>query len=219
MSKFSIITITKDNPDGLARTRRSVESQSFKNYEWIVIDGAAEPDNGIYDAMNKGLDRASGEYVIFMNAGDCFAGESVLDSVARFRGDMIYGDAIEAGHLKKSRHHTQIAKGMITHHQAIFYRRAAVKGLRYDESYPIAADYKFTIEVLAKADCVASIPAPLCIFETGGVSQRRAKQGRAEQIAIRRALGLPNGLTPYRQFWGCFIKEYFSYFYYLYCKL
>ncbi len=190
---FSIITVTKDNASGLARTRASVELQTCENREWIVIDGAIEPDRGIYDAMNKGILRARGDYLIFMNAGDMFAAPDTLSNIIPLlRGaGFAYGDALEGnGFLKPARH--DIRYGMLTHHQAMVYARALVGGLRYDTSYPISADYKFTAQIIAKAAsegraCV-HLPFPICVFEAGGVSQRHAADGQREQAAIRRTL-------------------------------
>jgi len=205
--KFSIITITKNNPNGFQKTRQSIESQIYSGFEWVVIDGDVEPDNGIYDAMNKGVDRASGDYLIFMNAGDEFADDNVLSDISKYKADFIYGDSFEFGFLKKSKHHSDLHKGMITHHQAMIYRRSVIGDLRYDESYPIAADYKFTIEYLKRCRSFLKLNKPICIFEVGGVSQKKAKQGRIEQIQIRNELGVVNGLTPYRQWVGQIIKK------------
>ncbi|HEY8964262.1 MAG TPA: hypothetical protein VIN59_07360 [Alphaproteobacteria bacterium] len=189
MTLFSIITVTKDNPDGLERTRSSLKMQTCNDYEWIVQDGRTNPDTGIYDAMNKGLDRASGDYVMFMNAGDVFASSNILAAITALAGaDFIYGDAVENGQLKPARHN--IARGMITHHQAMIYRRKAVPDLRYDTSYHIAADYKYTVQFLAQAQNWQYIASPLCIFETGGISQVKTGLGRREQALIRQELGI-----------------------------
>lgn len=213
MPRFTIITITRNNVQGLEATWHSLHAQNYLDTEWIVVDGAStdstleflkdkpaltisEPDRGIYDAMNKGIDRASGDYLIFMNAGDCFAHNTVLSTLTealKTNPAFLYADALEGGHLKKARPHKRSNQGMFTHHQAMVYNRAALADLRYDLRYPIAADYDLTLRFLKnlnEADIVYW-PHPLCIFEPGGISQRRAVQGRAEQYAIRRTLGLP----------------------------
>ena len=111
--KLSIITVNLNNLEGLKRTYESVVCQTFTDYEWIVIDGGStdgsrefieqhqdkfaywcsEPDKGIYNAMNKGIVRAKGEYLNFMNSGDCFACEETLAGVfGRERtADILYG--------------------------------------------------------------------------------------------------------------------------------
>lgn len=206
--RFSIITITKNNPIGFEKTRASLHCQTYDDYEWVVIDGDVEPDNGIYDAMNKGIDRANGDYLIFMNAGDQFANENVLAMLAQYDAGFIYGDAMEGGFVKRSKHHAQIGGGMITHHQSMIYRRSVVNDLRYDEQYPIAADYKFTIEYTARCKSFLKMDMAICDYEMGGVSQINAKQGRIEQIKIRRELGMKKPLTFYRQWLTQMIRHY-----------
>jgi putative colanic acid biosynthesis glycosyltransferase len=123
----SIVTISLNNLVGLRRTLTSIDAQSIRDFEWIVIDGASsdgtveelercrlpnltfvsERDGGVYDAMNKGLARCTGRYAIFMNSGDCFAGPNVLETVKRrleevkHNPDIVFGDALEgAGDVK-----------------------------------------------------------------------------------------------------------------------
>ncbi|HRC25885.1 MAG TPA: glycosyltransferase, partial [Alphaproteobacteria bacterium] len=175
---FSLVTVTRNNRSGLQKTASSIDAQMDRNFEWIVIDGASsdgtglfletlaaarapafavrflsEPDRGIYDAMNKGLVRARGAYLLFLNAGDRLAGPDVLKTIrAAAQGasyDIVYGDAWEDREgldpvLKPARTHRQIARGLFTHHQAIFYRRHALQELSYDLRYLVAADYDLT---------------------------------------------------------------------------
>lgn len=207
---FSIITITKDNLDGLTRTLKSTALQTCTDYEHIIIDGASgdgtrdflqttqtiwssEPDDGLYDAMNKGLDKASGDYLIFMNAGDVFADADILELIAEqieTHPDFLYGDALETdsgGHIyyKKARPYTKMSGGMVTHHQSMIYKRELVSTLRYDTSYKLAADYGFTLKAIDKARRVTYCPFPICIFEQGGISQRHAKLARTEERTIK----------------------------------
>lgn len=200
--RISVITVTKNNKEGFARTKASIDAQTYRNFEWIVIDGDAEPDNGIYDAMNKGIDRASGDYLIFMNAGDTFADAETLECIApHLNADFLYGDAIEGKYLKRARHN--IAYGMITHHQAMIYKRSA---LRYDTTYQIAADYKFTAQ--AMRGNVKHIPFPICIFEQGGISQQKTALGRHEQQLIRKELGVYAPFIETLQRVASFIKSH-----------
>lgn len=238
---FSIISVTYNNLAGLRQTAQSVEDQSCRDFEWIVVDGGSrdgtvafleshcvpqpfwtsEPDSGIYDAMNKGIARARGRYTIFMNAGDRFAAPEVLahlESALREQGqppDFLYGDALEdhggAAVLKPARAHIPLARGMFTHHQAMFYRTEILKTLRYDLRYDIAADYDLTCRFLRAAPHALYIPHPLCFFEAGGVSQRRAARGRAQQYRIRRTLRLcgpvENAFIYFMQSFALFLRR------------
>lgn len=207
---FSIVTITRNNRAGLARTRQSLRAQAFTDCEWIVVDGAStdgslddlvseraqvisEPDHGIYDAMNKGLAAARGTYTLFLNAGDVLAVDDTLARLAQVctaHPDLIYGDGIEDGFIKPARPHDRKPGGMFTYHQAILYRTALAAPLHYDTQYKLCADYKFTMQVLAQARRVVYWPHPVCIYESGGVSQQQAKTARRELAAIRRELRL-----------------------------
>jgi len=214
---YSIITVTYNNLGGLQRTADSLRAQSFQGFEWLVIDGGSddgsiayledinapyisEPDDGIYDAMNKGIERAEGFYVLFLNAGDVLASDTTFSELAGYieelqsTPDFIYGDSLEEipgkePAYKPSRAYKSAAYGMFTHHQAMFYRRETIDDLRYDTAYKIAADYKFTLQFLDKGGNVVYFPKALCLFESGGISQQNAALGRDEQFRIRRDLG------------------------------
>lgn len=97
---FSIITVTLNNLPGLRKTRDSVTAQQFQDFEWLVVDGGSSdgsveflqdctanftsaPDKGPFDAMNKGLERARGQYLLFLNAGDTLAAPDVLRQIAQ----------------------------------------------------------------------------------------------------------------------------------------
>lgn len=212
---FSMISVTLNNLEGLQKTKASLQEQSFSDYEWLVIDGdsedgtpiwlettkahwISEPDRGIYDAMNKGLNMAKGEYVLFLNAGDYLADTDIgkihneiqqQDPAPEF----VYGDSYEIlkdGQrvYKPARSHEKIAGGMFTHHQAMFYRRKTLGELRYDTGYKIAADYDFTCRFLQQIKSALYLPFPVCVFESGGISQQNARQGRREEFQIRRDL-------------------------------
>ena len=222
---FSIITITLNNLSGLRITKESIENQTLTDYEWIVIDGnstdgsvdllrekrsssrtdqypfafISEPDDGIYDAMNKGLKYAKGQYVIFLNAGDTFASTDLLEKIEPYtqkKPDFIYGDALEPQSNRKKpvyksgRRYKDLIWGMITHHQAMLYRRHTVRDfkMRYSLRYTISSDYDFTARFLMKAKRITYVPTPICIFEQGGISQQQAALGRKEQYIIRENL-------------------------------
>lgn len=222
---FSILTVSYNNLSGLKKTYASLNSQISRDFEWIIVDGGSTdgsaefleaikahftsaPDKGIYDAMNKGLKRACGDYILFLNAGDCLTEPGTLQKIAAAlenaedgRPDFIYGDSLEeithnkklCKLYKKARSHKYYRQNMITHHQAMLYRRETLKDLRYDLSYKIAADFDFTARFLASIDQTGKVlylSFPLCIFEAGGLSQSNMKQGRQEQFLIRKKQGL-----------------------------
>lgn len=240
--KFSTITITYNNHDGLIRTGKSITLQSYFDYEWIIIDGASsdatqdylqtldadnihifsEHDNGIYDAMNKGIERATGQYLIFMNAGDVFADADRLKTIAEQESndDFIYGDALENdehGNIfyKAARPYTKIDSGMITHHQAMIYNRSMIGDLRYSTEYKIAADYDFTRQVIKRSERVRYIPEPICIFEHGGISQIQTQLARQEQFQIRKndINGLKNAGIYVCQAFALTLKTYMPWLY------
>lgn len=209
---ISIVTITRDNLAGLKKTCESLRKQSSSDFEWIVIDGdsqdgscaylkdknvilVSEPDQGIYDAMNKGIDRAKGDYVLFLNAGDMLADNRTLKMLAEKidalseNPDFIYGDSWEdrPEHdpaYKTARSHKNLW-GMFTHHQSMLYRREVIGDLRYDLTFKVAADYKFTLQFLKKAKIKHYCRFPICWFEAGGLSQTEVETGRLEQFRIR----------------------------------
>ncbi len=214
MPLFSIITVTKNNREGLARTAQSIRDQEFTDYQWLIIDAVSndgtaddlagyhatvlsEPDDGPYDGMNKGIDLAIGKYLIFMNAGDCFAQTQTLqkirDAVWFSKPDFIYGDSWETDgrrtSYKPARSYLKTDKGMFTHHQAMLYKRSRIRRLRYDLSYRISADYDFTLQFLNLAKTCLYLPFPICTFRSGGLSQKNVRIGRSEQFAIRQKNG------------------------------
>lgn len=170
MSKVSIVTVVYNGVNFIEKTMLNVLNQSYRNIEYIIIDGGStdgtqdilnkygnrdsrikiisEKDNGIYDAMNKGVEIASGEWINFMNAGDIFYENDTISKVfaADFSNEtIIYGD------LKVSYDNfttTQISKplselrnGMCFSHQSTFFRLSYHKNNLYDTEFKIAADY------------------------------------------------------------------------------
>lgn len=217
---YSIVSVCFNNLSGLRRTHDSLRGQDFSGFEWIVADGGSvdgtrdylsacpdarwvsRPDRGIYDAMNTGLGMAAGRYVIFMNAGDCFADGGVLrriyDAVqsCSFSPEFIYGDSYEilahgTARYKRARPASAVDRGMFTHHQAMMYAREAAVDIRYDLRYRIASDYDFTLRFLRKIPQhhILYVSEAVCLFQAGGVSQQCAEQGRREQFLVRRAAG------------------------------
>lgn len=170
--KFSIITINYNNKEGLRKTIESVVGQSFRGFEYIIIDGGStdgsievikeyagkvdywvsEPDKGIYHAMNKGVLQAHGEYLNFMNSGDEFYNNGVLQEVApSLDSDIVVGKIVHGtevwGFHKEDITLMDLIRGTVLH-QASFFRKELFDENRYDESYKIVSDWKFYIQTL-----------------------------------------------------------------------
>ena len=200
MTKFSIITITYNAGAFLPRTVESVLSQHYRDIEHIIIDGAStdstlsvaqdymqrsyaaqnghevrivsEPDNGLYDAMNKGLRQASGDYICFLNAGDFFPNANVLDTIVsrsltgKSRQQLpavIYGDTDIVDNDGNFLRHRRLApprnltwrsfrKGMLVCHQAFYARLDIARTVPYDTRYRYSADVDWCIRVMKEAE-------------------------------------------------------------------
>ena len=197
--KISVITICRNNYEGLIRTYRSLGMQDSALFEWIVVDGVStdatlaflsslrrefvnwvsEPDEGIYDAMNKGIQRSKGLYCVFMNAGDEFGDVDTLSTVSSSLdgiNDIVYGDAIEVFPYGESYKRAFLSHrywySMFTHHQAIYYRREIIVS-GYDLSFRLAADWVLTSRLLMDGAKANYLPFALCRFQRGGSSDVR----------------------------------------------
>lgn len=177
MPKVSIITINKNNASGLEKTICSVINQTFKEYEFIIIDGSSndasidvikqneqiitrwisQPDSGIYNAMNKGITIATGKYVYFLNSGDCFVDKNVLESFFEknidFKEDFLIGNILIGNKIKK--YPNKISLFYVLNfglsHQSFFIKKSVfeIVGL-YDEEYSIVADINHLILALVR---------------------------------------------------------------------
>lgn len=218
--KFSIVTVTLNERSGLGETLDSVIRQSCGDLEVLVVDGGStdgtveqlrgvrdsrvnwtsESDRGLYDAMNKGLERARGDYVVFLNAGDSFADEHVLQRVTDAvstepRPDLVYGDSLDVtqsgGELyKRARAWTKLWRGMFAQHQAMFFARRRIGNLRYHLNFRLSADYDFIAAFLGTSGGspaqVVRLDIPLCRFRLGGRSERGRLSALAEDYRVRR---------------------------------
>ena len=198
MITFSIVTITFNAAACLKRTLQSVAIQQYPQVEHLLIDGvstdgtvtmikeymkqqaasphqikiSSEPDKGLYDAMNKGLTRATGDYVLFLNAGDCLPNSHTLDDIVRRchlnsytpqeLPAVLYGYTLITdgnGKLLRKRHHTpphslswrSFSRGMLVCHQAFYARTDIARSLPYDLQYRYSADVDWCIRVMKEA--------------------------------------------------------------------
>ena len=198
--KFSIITINKNNAKGLLTTIQSIRSQTCVDYEFIVIDGAStdsslqiielnsqfinyfisEPDSGVYNAMNKGILKSKGQYIIFMNSGDCFYSSNVLNEVQRLSNgsDIIFGSTIVQchGYHYKINNPTNITFNYFfrggVFHQSSFIKRDLFHDIGlYREDFSVLSDWAFFIIALAKHNnSFQSISNVISIYDGNGIS-------------------------------------------------
>lgn len=176
--RYSIITINYNNKEGLSHTIESVISQNSKDFEYIIIDGGStdgsvdiikqyanhisywvsEKDMGVYNAMNKGVEQAHGDYLIFMNSGDCLHRPDVLRLMSEYQEDIICGKVfkgcsnIPSGHHKSTITLVDLMRGSLPH-QAMFIRRKLMQKHPYDENYKILSDWKFCIQAFIFDNC------------------------------------------------------------------
>lgn len=206
--KISIVTAVYNRERTIAEALASVASQSYRNVEHVIIDGASrdgtlavvrtfagpgvvivsEPDRGIYDALNKGITRASGDVIGLMHSDDIFAHDRVLEKVADAFADpavdLVYGDLdyVAAADISRVVRHwrsgdfspRKLRRGWMPPHPTVFARARVFRehGL-YDTSYRIAADYEAMLRFFGRAGLrSAYIPEVLVKMRTGGASNR-----------------------------------------------
>ena len=218
--KLTIITINYNDKSGLNKTVNSVLSQTFTDFEYIIIDGGStdgsvdvlkenngkinywvsEPDKGIYNAMNKGILQAKGEYLQFLNSGDWLENESMLSKIFDVpkTADILYGNLNEI--LRDGKINLQVPLigdrltlanfNSNTHatiqHPASFIRRSLFdKGL-YDEKYKIIADIKFFIDRIILQNCsVEYLPFVVTNFNLEGLSSKPASWAKTIEERAR----------------------------------
>ncbi len=212
MDKISIVTISYNCKDVIEETILSVIGQTYANIEYIIIDGAStdgtleiinkykdkidylksESDKGIYDAMNKGLKAASGDYIIFMNAGDSFYNNNVIECfLPQIEKDTIiaHGDIMVVG--KYFKYHTKprpiesMKERMAVKHQATFTKLDYHKAHTFDASFRSSGDYDFFYKAYFR-DKVKFQYIPLCVanFDNLGTSNTNFKRSFRENRRI-----------------------------------
>lgn len=203
----TIITVCRNHAQELERTIRSVESQTWQEKEYLIIDGAStddtphvikaheasitrwvsEPDQGIYDAMNKGVKMAQGEWVIFMNAGDTFASNDTLQRVfgSPQDADVIYGDVIK-GELVKKAEAPRNAHRMFYCHQSAFVRTSCLREFPFDIRHRMSADFKQVKQLYLSGKTFRQLDFPVANFDIQGVSNRNRSAGLYDNIQVIR---------------------------------
>lgn len=216
--RFSIITVTFNAEKVIEETIQSVITQTYKNYEYIIIDGASkdntlsvidkykdmisnvvsEPDKGLYDAMNKGIASATGDYLCFLNAGDSFHEDDTLQlMVHSINGDelpdVLYGETAivnKDGHFLHMRRlqtpekltWKSFKQGMLVCHQAFFAKRSLAEP--FDLSYRFSADFDWCIRVMKKAKTLHNTHITVIDYLDEGLTTQNHKASLKERFRI-----------------------------------
>ena len=223
MCVFSIITVTYNASGVLENTLQCVFSQSYRNIEYIIVDGASsdetpeiieryktqnaglknltiisEPDNGIYDAMNKGIRAATGDYLWFLNAGDVFKNENIVARIAQIAKNnmmpnIIYGetDLIDVDgnvfaekRLKSPENLTwkSFRMGMLVCHQAFIVKRSIAP--EFDLLYRFSSDFDWCIRCMKNAASIVNSHLRLINYQYNGTTTANRKASLKERYAI-----------------------------------
>lgn len=216
--KFSIITVTYNAAKVLEDTIQSIVTQTYKNTEYIIVDGGStdgtldiiqkykehihtvvsEPDKGLYDAMNKGIKLATGDYICFLNAGDGLHEDDTLQQMVHsITGtelpDVLYGETEivdSEGHFLHMRRLSapekltwkSFKKGMLVCHQAFFARRDRVEP--YDLQYRFSADFDWCIRIMKKAKVLHNTHLTIIDYLNEGMTTQNQKASLKERFRI-----------------------------------
>lgn len=208
--KISIITVVWNNKDTIEDAINSVLNQTYENIEYIIIDGASndgtveiikgyldkitkfvsEKDKGIYDAMNKGVDLATGDVIAFLHSDDIYSGDNIVELVVKEfeRGNLdgVYGDLVytpKSNTQKVLRYwkskdfdSSLLKKGWMPAHPTLFLKRDIYKKYgKFDLDFKIAADYDFMLRILSDDIKVKYLPKVLYKMRIGGESNKSLK--------------------------------------------
>jgi len=221
MPKLSIITINYNNRDGLERTIRSVVGQTFKDFEYIVIDGGStdgsvdvikkysdridywvsEPDKGIYNAMNKGVSKATGDFCQFLNSGDWLETNVVIEDILPYLTNQVDILSGYTHHVfpdgsfvcrKASSPRYITAMNLINNsiaHPSAFIRRSCLLKRPYNERMKIVADWEFFVNAYFEDNLkYRHIEYNVALFDSTGVSSINANYARKEGEELRKTL-------------------------------
>ena len=210
--RISVVTVCYNAVDCIEQTMLSVLDQTYHDIEYIIIDGGStdgtvdiikkyadrlaywisEPDKGIYDAMNKGIAVATGDYINFMNAGDTFRDQSSIYTyvdVIKPESEIIYGDVIIKYHsrfqYRKPLWLDHLSECLPFCHQSVIVKTGLLRDRQFDTSYRILGDYDFFYSCYKRGLCFQYIPEALSVYDsTEGVSKDCLSEIMAEKFRI-----------------------------------
>ena len=203
--KITVVTVAYNAIEDLKRTMQSVDAQDYPNIEYIIVDGGStdgtpqylasysgkltrwvsERDRGIYDAMNKAVAMATGDYCIFMNAGDTFADSHVVTAAVEQMGDadVAYGDILKRGEVVKAKEPCNCHK-MYYCHQAAFVKTECLRQFPFDISHKMSADFKQAKQMTLAGKSFRHMPLVVAEFDTHGISNTRRSKGLMDNIKV-----------------------------------
>jgi len=206
---ISIITVVYNGEEFLEETILSVINQSYDNVEYIIIDGGStdgaidilkryedridywvsEKDEGIYDAMNKGVRKSTGEWLFFLGADDCLSNHEVFRKVSKhFDNDIgiIYGNILYEGvGIFKSSYNWRLLLKNTLHHQASFYRNSLLSKINFNPAYKISSDYEVNLFAYLKGVKAKKIDVMVSRCSPEGCSGEGQLVGYLEEVEIR----------------------------------
>ena len=213
--KLSIITINYNNRDGLKKAIDSVLAQTWKDFEWIAIDGGSndgskelikqyqehfaywcsEPDKGVYNAMNKGIDKAKGDYLFFLNSGDCIYNPEVLAKIwgEPHSADIVSGQVRQTNGKLLRTCDRSIAKQLILdtlNHQGTFIKRNLFQSYKYPEDYKIVSDWMGWVRwLLIENRSFEYVSTVIATQEEGGISSKENELEIERERALKEIFG------------------------------
>jgi glycosyltransferase involved in cell wall biosynthesis len=209
---ITVVTVNYNHSEALEKTIQSVMAQTYAPVEYIVIDGAStdsslniikryetkitkwlsEKDTGIYDAMNKGVGKANGKWICFLNCGDTFvdgqAIQRIVDNIQSSCPDIIYGNILveqQDGTMNEriAREPCNIHR-MHFCHQSAFVKTALLRKYLFDEKHKMSADLKFFKQCYYDKCTFLHVNFPVVIYDTSGVSNAQRRKGLLDNIAV-----------------------------------
>lgn len=234
--KISIITACYNADATIERTIKSVLNQSYKNIEYIIVDGGSrdktleiieryshgisnmvsEPDKGIYDALNKGITLATGDFIGFLHADDAFASSQIIEKITQFatNSDAVYGDLQYVSENDKVIRHWEsglfslkaLKRGWMPPHPTLYIKRELYNQIgHFNLEYKIASDYDLMLRLLSVPNLkVAYLPEVVVLMRVGGASNKSLsniiKKSKEDYKAIKR--------NKIGGFWTLFMKNF-----------
>ena len=213
MPLFSIVTVTFNARQYIENSIKSVVNQNYKDFEYIIIDGCStdgtldiinkyadnismiisEPDTGIYDAMNKALDRVTGDYILFLGADDFLYGEDTLHDLSKIldlnKLDLLIGRVkYTSGKVFTSIFNYKTLLNNTVHHQAALYQKDLFKDFRFDVKFSLIADYELNLRLYLRRRDIRYlfIENFVALCTDGGLSRKQIQIGRHETNLVRR---------------------------------